>query len=153
VTLNIADVIDAAVSHAQRTGYFDSVNAHEPKSSPGNGVSCAVWVNKIDPIKRGGLNSTSLRVELNVRIYASMMQEPQDMIDVNMVLAMDSLMASYSGDFQLDGLAGLRSVDLLGIHGTGLAAQAGYLNTDGKLMRVITITLPLIMNDVWEQVA
>jgi hypothetical protein len=153
VTLNIQDIIDASVSHAQRTGYFDSVNSHEPKAAPGNGVTCAIWVNAIDPIRAGGLASTSLRLELNVRIYTSMLQEPQDTIDVNAVLALDSLMGSYSNDFQLDGLAALRMVDLLGAYGAGLSARAGYLNADGKLNRVFTIVLPLIMNDIWEQVA
>lgn len=153
MSLNIQDIIDAAVSHAQRTGYFDSVNAHEPKAAPGNGVTCAIWVNAIDPIKRGGLNSTSLRLELNVRIYTSMLQEPQDAIDVNAVLALDSLMGSYSNDFQLDGLTDLRNVDLLGTYGAGLSARAGYLDASGKPMRVFTIVLPLIMNDIWEQVA
>lgn len=153
MTLNIQDIIDAAISHAQRLGVFDQINTHEPKAAPGNGITCAIWVNAIDPIKASGLNSTSLRVELNVRIYISALQEPADMIDVNAVMAMDALMAAYSEDFQLDGIAGIRNVDLLGTYGAGLSARAGYLNQDGKMMRVIQIVLPLIMNDIWEQVA
>jgi hypothetical protein len=33
-----------------------------------------------------------------------------------------------------------------------LSAQAGYINQDGKLMRVMTIMLPLVVNDAWVQV-
>jgi hypothetical protein len=153
VTIPIQEIQDAAVSHAQRTGYFDAVNAHEPKAAPGNGVTCAVWVQDISPIRAGGLNSTSLRVELNVRIYMSMLQEPQDAIDVNGVLALDSLLQAYTNDFQLDGLSNLRMVDLLGAYGVGLSARAGYLDASGKPQRVFTIVLPLIMNDIWNQVA
>jgi len=34
-----------------------------------------------------------------------------------------------------------------------LSALAGYLNQDGKLYRVMTVTLPIIINDIWAQVA
>jgi hypothetical protein len=60
-------------------------------------------------------------------------------------------MAAYSGDFELGG--NVRNVDLLGQASEGLTAQAGYLEQDGKLYRVMTINLPLIVNDVWNQVA
>jgi hypothetical protein len=42
-------------------------------------------------------------------------------------------------------------VDLLGQFGTPLSAQAGYVNQDGRLFRIMTITLPLVVNDVWGQ--
>jgi hypothetical protein len=42
-------------------------------------------------------------------------------------------------------------VDLLGSAGAPLSAQAGYLNQDGRLFRVMTLTLPIIVNDVWDQ--
>jgi hypothetical protein len=47
----------------------------------------------------------------------------------------------------------VRNVDLLGAYGAGLSALAGYLNVDNKMFRVVDLTLPLIVNNVWEQVA
>jgi hypothetical protein len=88
---------------------------------------------------------------MQVRLYTSMLAEPQDYIDPNLVKALDALMNAYSGDFTLDGL--IRNVDLLGQTGTPLQAEAGYINIDGKMMRVVTITLPMIINDAWEQTA
>jgi carbon-monoxide dehydrogenase large subunit len=32
-----------------------------------------------------------------------------------------------------------------------LSAVAGYINQDGKVLRVMTLTLPLVVNDVWSQ--
>jgi len=149
--IDIAALLAAATSHAQSLGVFDRVNGHEPKVAPGNGLTAAVWVQTVAPIRSSGLNSTSICMVFNVRIYTSMLQEPQDSIDPAMVGALDLLMAAYSGDFTLGGL--IRSVDLLGANGVSLAAQAGYVEQDKRLFRVYTVTLPLLINDAWEQVA
>lgn len=148
--LNAAALLGAAVDHALRLGLFEKVNQHEPKAAPGKGLSAAVWVQRLQPVRSSGLASTSVRVELRERLYTSMIQDPQDGIDPNLLDATDALMAAYSADFTLGSL--VRSVDLLGAHGDPLSAQAGYLNQDGQLLRVMDITLPLLVNDLWEQV-
>ncbi|MET8987757.1 hypothetical protein ABZW49_20110 [Nonomuraea wenchangensis] len=80
-----------------------------------------------------------------------MLQEPADAIDPAMLAALDALMSAYSGDFDLGGR--IRNVDLLGQTGPPLSAQAGYLEQDGNTYRVFTVTLPLLINDVWDQEA
>lgn len=151
MTLNISGILDGVVSHAMALGMFERVNQHEPKNNPGLGLTCAVWVDRIGPAPTGsGLQSTTALLVFSVRVYTSMLAEPQDMIDPNITAAVDALMAAYSGDFDLGGT--VRNVDLLGQAGTPLSAQAGYLNLDGKLYRVMTITLPVVVNDVWDQV-
>jgi hypothetical protein len=142
---------DVIVSHAKRLGVFDRVHAHEPKSAPLSGFSCAIWVNHIAPIQAGGLDSTSIRVAYSARIYGNMTKEPQDGIDREILAAVAKLMAAYSGDFTLAG--GARNIDLLGAYGDQLSAQAGYLNQDNRLFRVMTITIPIIFNDVFAQEA
>ncbi|NUR03067.1 MAG: hypothetical protein HOY79_43130 [Streptomyces sp.] len=152
MALNISTILDAVQAHALASGYFDSVNGHEPQSPPTSGVTCAVWVEQIGPARgTSGLNSTTSRLALYVRLYTSMAQQPADAIDPNLMTALDALMAAYSGDFTLGGLA--REVDLLGAYGDPLSARAGYLAEGGAEYRVMTITLPLIVNDLWEQVA
>lgn len=151
MSLDIAAILDGVVSHALMLGLFERVNAHEPANAPGHGLTCAVWADSVAPLPAGsGLASTSARVVFNARIYTSMLQEPADAIDPNMVAAVDALMSAYSGDFELGG--SVRNVDLLGQAGVPLSAQAGYLQQDGQLFRVMTIVLPVIVNDVWEQV-
>lgn len=150
MSLDIDAILDAIVSHAMGLGLFERVNQHEPKNSPGNGLTCAVWVDRIDPYaKASGLAKTAAKLTLNVRLYTNMMSEPQDAIDPNMVKAVNALMLAYSGDFELGGSA--RNVDLLGASGSALSAQAGFIAQGETDLRVFTISLPLVVNDAWDQ--
>jgi len=149
--MDIASILDQVISHAESTGIFDGgVNGHEPKSSPGNGLTCAVWAQRIGPAPLGsGLAITTGLLILNVRIYTPMLQQPYDAIDPMVIAAVDALITEYSGAFTLGG--NVRNVDLLGAYSPGLMAEAGYINQDGKLMRIMTITLPMVINDLWIQ--
>lgn len=152
MALNASTILDAAVSHAASLGVFERVNGAEPASAPGNGLTAAVWVDSIGPVPSGsGLSSTTARLVLNVRLYTSMLQEPADAIDPNMLDALDVLMGAYSGDFTLRGL--VRNVDLLGQAGAAMSAQAGYIQQDGVVYRVYTLILPILVNDLWDQEA
>lgn len=152
MALDIDSLLDAVVSHAMASGYFELVNGHEPKNAPGDGLTAAVWVDDIRPaLSSSGLASSSALVVFNVRLYSGMLQEPQDAIDPNLVKAMNALFMAYAGDFELGGNA--RMVDLRGAEGVFLQAKAGYLNQDQKLYRVFTITLPVIVNDAWDEAA
>lgn len=150
MTIILKDLLNHVVSHVQTTGYFERVNQHEPKNAPGSGVSCSIWVDSIEPVG-SGLASTTVRIVFNIRIYSSMVQEPQDEIDINLTDALSALFDEYSGDFTFGGA--VQCIDLLGKEGISLSAKAGYLNQDNKLYRVYTITLPVIVNDAWTQSA
>jgi hypothetical protein len=153
MTFDFPALLDAAVSKAQSLGLFEKVNGHEPKTAPGKGLQAAVWVQDLSPIQSSGLAATSGRVEISVRIYTNMLAEPQDGIDPRVLTAVAELIGAYTSDFEVGDLAGVRGIDLLGAYGTPLSAKAGYLNQDGKLYRVMTITLPVIVNDLWVQAA
>ena len=149
--MNASDMMSRLVSHALAAGLFESVNKHEPKKAPGTGgLSAAIWVQNVDPIPTGsGLAATTVRVEFSVRIYSSMLQEPQDSIDPAIVHAVDVLITKYSADFTLGGT--IRMIDLLGQFGVPLSAEAGYLQVDQHMFRVMTITVPLIVDDAYTQ--
>lgn len=153
MTLSVDAITDALVSHAQSTGLFETVNKHEFKNAPANGgLHGNVWFQSLQPAAgKSGLAATTVRLEFRFRLYGSMLQEPQDDIDSDMVEALDQLLAAYSADFTLDGL--VREVDLLGEAGVPLGAESGYLTIGSSMMRVIDITIPLIINDAWTQVA
>lgn len=150
---DVAAILSAVESHALSSGWFERVNGHEPKAISTHGLTAAVWIDNIQPVAaRSGLNTSSYRLTLMVRIYANGDQEPLDAIDPAMVAATSALMKAYSGDFSLGGA--VDEVDLLGEYGVPMSAQAGWLPVaDNSRMRVMTITVPLIVNDVWEQVA
>ena len=150
MTLGLLDIRDAALGHAQASGWFDRVIGHEPKNAPGDGLTLALWVDGFQPIPaRSGLTATSARIGLSARLYMPMLHEPQDEIDPTLLSAADQLIADYSGDFTLGGL--VAQVDLLGAHGEPLGGRAGYLEHDGKVFRVFALAVPLIVNDLWEQ--
>lgn len=152
MALDVTGYLNAIVSHALASGLFERVNQHEPKNAPGNGLTAAIWADRVEPYAlASGLAATSVKVTFNVRAYSKMLQEPQDSIDPNIVAAVDTLMNAYSGDFTLGGL--VRNVDLLGQAGPGLFAQAGYIQQDSKMFRVVTISLTVVVNDVWSQAA
>lgn len=151
MALDIAGVLNAIVSHALASGYFERVNQHEPESNPGSGLTAAVWVQDIRATQTSGLDVSSALLVFNVRLYTSMAQEPQDLIDPTLVQATSGLFDAYAGDFTLGGL--VRAVDVRGVEGVPLDAKAGYLPQDGVTYRVMTITLPIVVNDVWEETA
>ncbi|MGW4525187.1 hypothetical protein [Amycolatopsis sp. NPDC004378] len=140
---------DALISHASRLGLFDTVNGHEAKNSPGLGTHCEIFTDTIDPIQSSGAAATSCRLAVKARVSTDMKSEPQDGIDPRVVRAAGNLIGSIHKNFELDGDA--RAVDLLGMYGIPLSARAGYLNRDNKIYRVLDVTVPIIINDVWEQ--
>lgn len=151
MSIGIAAILDAVGSHARATGFFPEVILHEPKAAPQSGT-CAVFVSKVVPYReRSGLTSVSVVVLFTVRLYANFLQEPQDNIDRDLVIAGDALLTAYAGDIDLGDTS--REVDLLGMAsgGNGVAGDMGYINHDSKLFRVLDISLPVIVNDVWTE--
>lgn len=150
--LDAQGLTNQLVGHALQTGFFDRVNAYEPPSAPGQGITCALWFAQFYPVPgASALAATAARVEFSARLMTTALSEPKDAIDPNLLRAVDGYVAALSGDFDLGG--NVRNVDLLGAHGTPLSGVAGYLDQDGKKFRVILLTIPLIINDVWVQVA
>ncbi len=145
-------LMSACESIALKTGKFRTVNTHEPKAAPGSGLRCAIWVQSIEPIAAAsGLASTSGYLVLFARIYGNMLQKPEDEIDPRMTSAAAALVGGFSGDFTLGGT--VRNIDLLGEYGQRLAAQAGYVTIGGSMYRQMTVTVPAIVNDMWDQVS
>jgi len=150
VAFDITPVIDAARSHAMESGLFERTAAHEPKNAPGTGITWALWVDTIEPdAPNSGLAITTARITFTIRLYTSMLAEPQDGIDPALSQAAMDMMVRYSGDFDLGGT--VRNIDLLGHSGPSFSAKAGYLNQDGRLFRIYDILLPVIVNDVFAQ--
>lgn len=150
MTMNVDGISAQIISHAAATGMFETVNGHEPKNAPGNGLNVAVWLNSITPFPGGsGLQSVTVCLEYTIRIYLNFQSQPYDAVDPDILRAADRLISEYAGDFTLGGE--VRDVDLFGESGTKLQGRAGYLDQDGKKFRAFVITLPMIINDVWAE--
>jgi hypothetical protein len=151
VTVNLAGLLDALTSHVKTTVKAESVTQYEPEAAPaGKGLSVAVWVGSIRPVRGGsGLDSTTLRAEFVVRLYFPLGVRSQETADRALIGAVDDLGAVISGDFTLGNT--VMNVDLLGQYGDGVGGTAGYSVVDGAEYRVFTLLVPLILSDMWPQ--
>lgn len=144
-----ATILQPLVDGMLQLGLFDRVQTHEPKSAPGNGLTVAVWVDRITPVLSSGLAATSILHVVQVRVYGPFSAEPADLIDPRMSDAAAAIVEMIHGD--LDFGDRVRDVDVFGANGVRLEAQAGYIEQDSRLYRVYTISVPVVVNDVWSQ--
>ena len=143
----VTALMSALRSHAQSTGLFADVVAHEPASVPQQGVTCAIWFGAIAPDgAASGLGAVSGTVSFLVQVAASLQQRPLDDVEDRVVSAASGLLAAYSGALTLGG--SVRNVDLM-----RLRAQGGYFDQDSAKFRAVNITLPIVVNDLWAEVA
>lgn len=143
---------DAVVSDIQGSGYFDKVNQHEPKRAPGFGLTAAVWMQQLVPVPAGsGLDRTSALLVMMARFYSLMIGEPQDMIDVNLMKSTSNVIRRYHDNFDFDLDPLVRNIDIFGSAGVPFRVDAGYVEQDGTMFRVMDLTIPIIVNDVWIQ--
>jgi len=150
MSLDIATILTRVADHARTSGAFEQVFIGEPKSAPGRGRTAAVWAGPSGPAA-SGLASTSMWMRFTVRVYVPLKQEPPDSIELDAVAATDVLLAAYNGDFELGGA--VRNVDIFGEFGAALGVEPGYITIDNTAFRVMDINLPLVINDVYGQVA
>lgn len=150
MAVDLNALLDPVISHGLSLGVFDRVNQHEPESVPGTGMTMACWLDSgTPPVGGSGLVATSLRIALVVRLYVNLLVESPDTIDPRLMDATSVLLEAYTGDFDMGG--SVRAVDLLGMYGDPMSFRAGYLPQGDANFRVMTIVLPLIVDDVWTQ--
>jgi|SRR5215472_1746927 len=148
----VNQVFDHILSFASQSGRFDSVNGHEPKNTPPtpSGLVFGTWIQDIVPLgKASGLQSVSGVVVILARVYMGFRTQPYDIIDPTVVSATMEIMARFGGDFNFGGVAGTRNVDIFGESRYKLSAQAGYVEIDRAVFRVLTTTIPIIINDMF----
>ena len=150
-TLDILGLQGAICAAMQRTGYLKTVGGHEPREAPTKDPHGAVWLSgPIRPARVSGLASVATCVTWLVRVYLPADSKPYDEIDQELYRITDALMALFFGEFTLGGR--VRNVDIFGAHSPGFSAEPGYQRIGSTTFRVMTITLPLIVNDQFEEV-
>lgn len=149
--INTKDVTDRLVSHVMSTKRFNRVNTSENREVT-KGLTAEVWFQRLSPIgEQSGLATVTVRLEYTVRIRSALPRGNSDQIDPQVLAAVDDLMNRYCNNFTLKGV--VKEVDIFGANGEGLESNSGYIKIDDVDYRVVDITLPLIINDVWEEVA
>lgn len=163
MTIGVLDLDDineiglALLDKGLTLGIFESHSFHEPKSAPQGKLHLALFGATMDPIPElSGLNIVSVRVEFQMVILRDMFESP-DMVDPETMGAAGRLMNAMANGFTLDGI--VHAVDVLGAYGEKLRSQSGYITIGGgggsgaqgggKMFRVMSVFVPVILADCW----
>lgn len=150
-------ITQALQTHAGKSGLFEFVAGHAILTAHnGGGLGWWCMVDRMAPYAAGsGLASASgvltykVMITMNTSTY-----EPLDDVDPRVTDAADTMFRAYAGAFTLGGL--IRNVDIFGAAGRPMVAEAGWVTIGGDgggRYRAMIITLPLIVNDLWTEVA
>lgn len=148
----LTDITD----YCGRTGLFDSVQAFELDGNIGQFVAAVFPAGPaMEPVEGlSGVNVTSLRVTFVIRLYLAVSQQTPDVVDPKMMHATSTLMQRFSEGFTFTET--IYAVDILGEQGVKLTAHAGYMKVGSpegtSLYRIMDITVPLLLANVWQQV-
>jgi hypothetical protein len=151
VSIDLRGLRDAVSSVLRAEVAAEGFTDYEPEAAPGGqGLTMAAWLQSVMPVRGGhGLDSTTLRLEMQVRFYYPAGVKAQEQADTVIMQAVDAVGRAVSGAFTLGG--DVMNVDLLGQYGEGFGGRAGYTAIDGAEYRIFTLILPLILPDMWPQ--
>lgn len=151
MAIDFVSILSGAETHAMASGLFESVGLHESLNPPGNGLRCEIIASDLRPVQQfSGLDKSSARLEILVSVICSLRRQPLDSIESDMLNAVSTLIGMYVGDFDLIG--SISYIDVFGSNGAGVAARPGYIEIDGIPYRRYVITLPMIIDNAWDEV-
>jgi hypothetical protein len=136
----------AIQSLAEQLSIFQAAPTHDPWNAPGSGLWCSIVLGPVRPVLTSGLASVSGQVTLIIRVWSSALQKPLDSVDPGVLAATCSLMGALAGGFTLGGT--VRDVDVI-----AMSAQPAWVDFEGKPYRVMEIQLPIVINDMFQEVA
>jgi hypothetical protein len=156
VSFDPTAIVDVLTDHALRTGRFASFNGGEPEAPPAADLTGAAWVEYLGPVPQtSSLHATTGLLIMNVRLYRSLQSDPAGAIDPEVTSATYLLMGAYSANFSLniidDDGRPAAWIDLLGQTRSRLEAQAGYLKQSDVTYRAMTLSVPIVLPNLWPQ--
>lgn len=147
---DVSRIMNALASYLGQLGAFERILLHEPKTAVTSDLSAAIWFQTISPIAElSSLSKTSMRVELVIRLFQNMLSEPQDMIDPEIARVVNLIFNAFHGGFTLDGL--ITQIDVLPTFGPPLRSESGYIQQDKQLQRAVSIYVPCIIANAFNQ--
>lgn len=143
-----AEALFASVqSAAQGLGLLQKVDTHEPENAPGVRLYCSITLGQLKAeAAASGLASVSGSITLNVSIWSWSMQRPLNDVDPEVLATMCALINELAGEFTLGGT--VRNIDLF-----SLVASPGWIDFEGKQFRVMTLPVPIVINDMFAEEA
>lgn len=153
----IDPIIDAVVSDVKQSGYFSQTIEDTINKGPDGKLTALVWLQNVGVAQRAsGLNTSAAMLTFMIRVYANQIARDKPVFVETMprrlVKAVSNLIRRYHDNFDFGGVC--RNVDCLGeFVGGGLSATSGYEEIGGSWYRMMTLAVPVIVNDVWVQTA
>lgn len=143
-------VLDALTDHAERLGVFDIVMEGDPVGLPGDQMVLSWNADSGRPERTmSGLAATSILLTVIGRTFISNKVSPMAGLERKLLVVVDTVMESFHAQIQL-GETDMH-VDVLGQSGVDLRWQAGFVPVDDELYRVVDITIPVIITDMYAQ--
>ena len=147
MSLDTKAILTKLAGIGKQTGLFVKVDKFEPRGQPGNGVTLFLISGPMRAITSSGLNNASLRWQIDGRLYTPMNSEPAAELDAVLTGAAAKYLEALCAQFTLGGL--VRCIDVFGSDGEPLSATPGYLEQNDKVFRVVTLEIPLLINQQW----
>jgi hypothetical protein len=138
-------LFSALTSALKQLAIFQKVDVGEPVSPPGNRLYCSLMLGPVRPAS-SGMNVTSGDVTFLIRIWSQAQQRPLEKIDPELLAATAKVMGALSGQFTLAGT--VRNIALM-----TMSAVPGWVELENEPYRVMEITVPIVINDMFAQVA
>lgn len=139
-------LFSAIRSKAKALGVFAATIGHDPENAPPSGITCSIALGPVKPVTSSGLDAVSGQVTLMVHVWNFAQKRPLDEVDPDVLAAACSLMGAFAGGFTLGET--VRNVELF-----SMSADPGYVNFESKEFRTMSITLPILINDMFEEVS
>jgi hypothetical protein len=151
--LDAAGVLAALGTVFQTIGGIESVITSSGVAPPASGVSVQIYaIPPWKPLdKRSGLASVSMLTTWAARLVTPIGSPPADDLDMTLLSVYSAAMNTLVGGFTLNGQ--VEQLDLLGAYGTGMPMEPQFLEMGGTVYRALTMTLSLVLDDVWVEVA
>ena len=145
---DISASMQKVASHLMGSGYLTGgVLIGEPKGPVEDFTAGVMLGSDAIQVVELTLGTTIERHGIQVRLYhpISFSEDDDEQVELRMAQLTSDVMKLIAEDFQLGD--GIRQVDIGGIYGSPMAAQAGYLQIDQTQHRIVDITVPLIVDD------
>jgi hypothetical protein len=152
VELQVDAIMAKVVSVVESLAVVETVNGGDNIHVVGAGLRASVSPERIaSPPGSSGLDSASVVLTVRVRLFDRVFPTPVDEFSTDLLKAIGKVCGAYLGGFTLGGL--VRDIDLHGRHGQAMTVQAGYMDVPDGTCRVMTLLLPLVIDNAWEEVA
>ena len=145
MAFDVTATLQAILSYAQASGYFDSASIGEPVAPPDSlGLHAAVIMRDVGVTGVYLNGGTRERHNVTLRIYRNMMDDKQA-TELELAQVVQKVVSDLLGDYDLG--ATIREVDAGGMNGPPLSSTWGYVELSHVMFRIVDVQLPLNVDD------